>query len=155
MTERAFIIQRYCSENWPQLRGQRPFIAAGPKFHAYTTNKSKTLGAGEGWRFGAAFRSDIASVGDAPDQLSREIIGELLLREGIVQALWQISSIQCLPEEEQWQASIEQVAREIPAVAPLAEWVIEMLSGLTDAAYLRSYVSTDQLELKAVEIPSE
>lgn len=152
MSDRTFLIQRYCQENWKQVRGERPFIVTGPQFRAYTTTKALN---GYEWEFKQTFIDDIKAAGESHDQLSREIIAELLLREGIVQALWSVDSPNVLAEDDRWRASIEQVAREIPDAGPLPLWVIELLSGMPDPAHIRSYLSDDNLRLEPVPIPSE
>lgn len=152
MAERTFLIHRYSMSNWDHVSGLRPFIATGPKFKAYTTTQALTEFQ---WKFKKSFLDDISSLGPHADRLSREVVAELLLREGIVVALWSIDSAQCLPETERWDASIKQVANEIPPDDPLYLSVMELLSGLGEASHFRSYVSEDELTLEPVSVPDE
>lgn len=150
MAERTFLIQRYCPANWSFVKGERPFIATGPRFRDYTTTRTLTE---YEWKFRQSFIDDIGSIGSDPSELNREIVAELLLREGIVQALWSVDSPNVLPPERRWRASIEQLAREIPCHSPLNLWVIELLSGMSDPSHFNSYVSEDALRLEPVPIP--
>lgn len=147
-----FLIERFCRSNWPFIRGERPFLAAGPKFRAYTTTQALT---GYEWQFRQPFIDDLKTIGETGDRLSREVAAELLLREGIVQALWAVNGGRTLPEEGRWAASVAQLADEIPAAAPLHSWVIELLSGIAEPSHYRSYLSETGIELVALEPPGE
>ncbi len=127
-------------------------MATGPRFRDYTTTRTLTE---YEWKFRQSFIDDIGSIGDLASQLDREIMAEFLLREGIVQALWSVSSPDVLPPERRWRASIEQLAREIPAFSPLKLWVIELLSGMPDPSHYNSYVSDDGLKLEPVPVPPD
>lgn len=151
MAERTLILHRYCRDNWPQVRGLRPFIAQGPRFKEYTTTKAIEYE----WKFRPVLYDDIMSIGESADQLSREIVAELFLREGIVTALWSTGSPDIISTERRWRESIEQVAREIPNATPLAEWVIEFLSGLSTPNHFTNYLSDDGLALHPVTVPDE
>lgn len=152
MAERTFLIHRYSMSNWDQVSGLKPFIAAGPKFRAYTTTQTLT---GFQWEFRKSLLDDIGSLGPSADQFGREVIAELLLREGILIAMWSINSGVCRPEAERWKASIEQVAAEIPPLDPISESVRELLSGMSEPSHYRNYVSEDELTLEAVAVPDE
>src|ERR1700690_3128102 len=104
---RDFLIQRYCAENWPQVRGLAPFIATGPDFAGWTIPNS--LSCYREYRFRKPLREGLLAVRSGANDVAREAIAELLLREGIVSALWSIDSTDVLPESERWAASVRQV----------------------------------------------
>lgn len=149
MPSDRFLIQRYSGANWDAVKGLAPFVCTGPRFRAYTTTQALTE---YEWKFRQVFVDDISSVGENVD-FHREVVAELLLREGIVQALWSVSSEECLPEGDRWSLSIRQVAAEIPKDDPLAVAVVDFLSGLADPGHFRSYVAEDQLELVPCPVP--
>jgi len=155
---REFLIQRYCWDVHPQVRGLRPFIATGPNFMAWAVPGS--LERFREWRFRPHIYRTLSSVfppdEDKPPE-DRDAVAEVLLTDGVVQALWSVDSAECLPRDRWLRASIEQVAREIPYIKPgsargpydLAYWTIEFLSGLSAPAHFREYVSADGLTLEA------
>lgn len=147
-----FLIQKFSSSNWPAIRGEVPFVVTGPRFTAFT--KTQRL-EGYEWKFRASFFADLESIGKATDELSREIAAELLLREGIVDAVWADNGENAVPLVARWSASIAQVAAEIPSDQDLAIGVIELLSGLGDLAHVRSYLLDTGLDLVAVVPPAE
>lgn len=154
---RDFLIQRYCWDNHPRVRGLRPFIATGPRFMEWAAPGS--LAKFREWRFRPELRRTIERVfPTAEDKFpeDRRAIAEVLVVDGIVQALWSVDSRECLPRERWLEASIDEVSLEIPYVKPgasngpydLGYWVIETLSGLSAPAHFREYVSVDGLTLE-------
>lgn len=152
---RDFLIQRYCLDNHPRVRGLRPFIATGPGFKRWTAHDSIAR-FGE-WRFAPGLREAIEAVFPAatthPAPESRLVIAEFLLKEGIVQALWSVDSAECLPRDRWLGVSIDEVAAEIPYVVvdgtyDLALWTIEDLCSMPDPSHFREYVSADGLDLE-------
>lgn len=156
---RDFLIERYCRDNHPRVRGLRPFVATGPRFLDWALRDSiKRFGE---WRFRPNLRESIeavfpVSVEASPD--SRLVVAELLLAEGIVQALWSIDSFECLPIDRRHGVSIDEVASEIPYVVvdgvyDVGLWTIENLSSLPDPAHFREYLSVDELSLESFVLP--
>lgn len=141
MNEQRFLIHRYCTANWPQVRGEVPFLATGPNFFGWAI-KGSLAKYGE-HRFVPSFVADIQAVFQENTDLARMCVAELLLREGIVQALWVDHS----RSDEKWILSVQQLADEIPANWTIEEAVVEYLSGLSDASHFRQYVAEDQIEL--------
>lgn len=139
MAERTFLIQRYCSENWPQVQGDVPFLATGPLFldWAYGLERFNE------WKFvgdlGKQFQD---AFGDQDDP--RYYAAWALLETGIVQALW--ADHTDVPLEDRWLRSVEQLAVEIPK-GPLGTAVEDYLSGLAAPSHFRSYVGEDQIQL--------
>lgn len=98
-------------------------------------------------------------------EYQHEAAAEVLLREGIVMALWSVTPPDCLPTELRWDEALRQVRRELPfRHAPLpvsiadAFWeidqsVAEYLSGMPTAGMVREYVSEDGLALEAMRVP--
>ncbi len=149
MTERTFLIQRYATGNWPKIRGEEPFIVTGPNFFQWVLPKS--LDRYHQYRFVSKLKQEITEVlAEENEEMARECIASLLLREGIVQALW-ADHRESLAVDARWERSVQQVANEIPR-GPVGEGVIELLSGLGSADHYRSYVSEDQIPLVPVEI---
>ena len=139
--DREFIIQRYALGLWPQLRGERPFIASGPNFHRYVVPGS--LERDREHRFIPAFldavRDGFTSVSDL-----RPEFAEFLLAEGIVSALWFPSSE---APADRWERSILGLAREIPG-GDIPFWGIELLSGISSPEHYRNMLSLDGIELE-------
>ncbi len=148
MEKRDFMIQRYCSASWPAIKGYVPFVATGPKFRAYTTSQAINYE----WKFRSAFIDDLKSIPD--DDLAPEVISELLLREGIVQALWSSDVDTCLPLDERWSASVRYLS-EYFKIGQIVSSTLELLSGMSDPSFYKSYLGEDQLQLSPVEIPVE
>ena len=154
---RDFLIQRYCWDNQPRVRGLRPFIATGPRFSAWAVPGSLAK-FGE-WRFRPELRQSIESVFPASEDKCPEdrlAVAQLLLSEGIMQALWSVDSVECLPRDRWTIESAAEAAREIPYLRPgdprgpydLAFWTIETLSGLAAPEHFRGYVGDDGLTLE-------
>lgn len=157
MPERTFLVQRYCSEAWPQVRGYRPFVVAGPRFESWIVPGS--LG-----RLGRhlmvpgirrLLRSSFPSGGIHRRHYQHATAAEVLLRESVLSTLWSIDSRECLGKEFRWIESIAQVAREIPFTDKwdLATSIEELLSGIPTAGMAREYVSEDRLTLEVTAIP--
>lgn len=139
MAERTFLIQRYCTGNWPEVKGEKPFIATGPAFKSWGYGLERY---GE-WRFNAEFGPEFdVAFGDEADP--RFFAAWALLETGIVQALWAEHSE--VPADERWVTAVEHLATEIPK-GPIGQSVIDYLSGLSDPGHYRSYVAEDQIEL--------
>lgn len=168
MTERTFLIQRYCSDNWPQVRGLRPFIVTGPRFLDWIVPGS--LEKKGQYVLRPQVRQILADLfppgGLHQVHYQHQAAAEALLREGILSALWSIDSRECIPEPLRWSESIQQVVRELPFKT--AGWagaqelnqfwsidasVEELLSGMQSPAMARDYVSEDKLTLEPVPIP--
>lgn len=159
MVERTFLIQRYCSGNWPQIRGIRPFIVSGPSFAEWVIDGSLE-------RLGRhSLRGDIERTLNRafpPGGMHRRCYqhraaSEMLLSEGVLCALWSIDSRECLPVDMRWMESIEQVSRELPFRHPsgnsfweIADSVRELISGMPSPAMAREYVSDDKLTLEPI-----
>lgn len=139
MSERTFLIQRYCSANWPQIRGEVPFLATGPKFVDWAYGLERF---GE-WKFVSELGKQFEDV-FAEDKDPRYGAAWALLETGIVQALWVAHTK--ISVDDRWLRSVEQLSREIPK-GPIGQAVIEYLSGLSSPDYFRSYVSEDQIQL--------
>jgi hypothetical protein len=101
----------------------------------------------------SSIKRTFESLGLEPNELVRESLAEFLLREGIVSALWNTTSRTCAAQSDRWKKSITQVANEIHAEAPVAKWVIELLSGMSDPSHFHSYLSEDEQVLEAVTVP--
>jgi hypothetical protein len=147
-TERTFLIQRYSTSNWPQVKGDAPFFATGPTFmnYAYGLEKFRE------WRFVSALDVQFqGAYGEFAEDEARYYAAWALLDFGIVQALWADHSR--FPPEERWEPAVEQLAAEIPR-GPIGESVIEYLSGLGGAGHFRSYVAEDQIELVPMPCPT-
>lgn len=139
MSERTFLVQRYCTGNWPEVLGERPFIATGPWFKTWAYGLERY---GE-WRFvGELGQQFDDAYGNEADP--RFFAAWALLEMGLVQALWVGHSE--VPASERWITSVEHLASEMPK-GPLAASVIDYLSGLSDPGHYRSYVSEDRIEL--------
>ncbi len=149
MEKRDFLIQRYCSGNWPAVKGKIPFLVSGPRFKAYTTTRALTE---YEWKFQQAFLDEIKEVRD--DSVAALVVAELFLREGIVQALWSIDHPDCLPESERWSTSVERLASEF-SHGELYSSVMEFLSGISEPGYYRTYLSEDSMQLVPVSAPPE
>lgn len=139
MSERTFLIQRYCTGNWPLVRGEYPFLATGPSFQSWGYGLERY----HEWRFVSDLGGQFEAAFGATDE-PRYYAAWALLEVGIVEALW--SGHSPIPEGERWERSVEQLAREIPS-GPIGESVIEYLSGLSSPGHYRSYVAEDQIEL--------
>lgn len=167
MPERSFLIQRYCSDMWPFVRGLRPFIVSGPSFDSWVVPGSLE-------RMGQhVLRPAIKNmlVGLFPSggihrrHYQHEAAAEALLREGVVCALWSVDSRECLPVDDRWDESVRQVCREIPFRFPpsfsqgdgfweMDSAVAEYLSGMQTFAMVREYLSEDRLALEALPVPT-
>lgn len=141
MAERTFLIQRYCTGNWPFVNGEAPFLATGPLFPQYAYGLERY----NEWRFaGDLGRQFQDAYGSFEGDEAKYYAAWALLDTGIVQALWVAHSP--IPSEERWDLAVQQLAREIPS-GPVGESVIEYLSGLSAPGHFRSYVAEDQIEL--------
>lgn len=148
MSERTFLIQRYSGENWPQVRGDVPFLATGPSFSNYAYGLEKF---GE-WRFvsdlGGQFQE---TYGELAPEFAKYSAAWALLETGIVQALWVSHS--AVPDIRRWGAAVDQLTSELPD-GPIGESVVEYLSGLSGPGHFRSYVAEDQIELVQMPCPT-
>lgn len=148
--ERTFLIQRYAGGNWPQLKGEVPFLATGPSFFKWCF-KGSLEKYGE-HRFVENFARDFQEAfGDEGEWASRYMTAWALLETGVVQALWMEHSE--IPVENRWEASVTQLAHEIPGSSLLKDDLIEYLSGLSDASHFRTYVAEDHVALVPLLIP--
>jgi hypothetical protein len=158
MAERTFLIQRYCSDNWPQVRGLRPFIVTGPSFEAWVIPDSLERTGRHVLR--RELRELITGIfpgeGFQPGHHFRAAVAESLLRENVLSALWSIDSVECLSVESRWESSITQVSRELPISQgiSMAAAIDELLSGMPTPAMAREYLSEDGLGLEATSIPT-
>lgn len=148
---RDFLIQRYCRENHPMVRGLRPFVATGPSFASHAVPGS--LVDHREWRFRPALRTALSLAFPRAVPEDRWAVAEALLADGIVQALWSIDSAECLDRKLWRDASVETVALEIPAPRlqvpyDLVGWTLETLSGMSGPDHFHSYVSDDGLSLE-------
>ena len=90
-----------------------------------------------------------------------EVLAEVLLRDGMVDALWSVDSSSCLPEELRWQCSIATVGRHVigshkspmPKEFDMAHELQTGLGVLASPEHYRAYVSDDGLRLESVSIP--
>lgn len=129
------IIQRHSMGIWPQIRGLRPFLVRGPNHQA---------------RIGLSSTIKETTVGmERIDAL--QIIGELVLIEGIVSALWMTSSHECVSLERRWDSTIDQFVREVPDLVA-NPYLVESL-GL-ESQLKRGFTETTQLELEVEELLS-
>ena len=168
-TERTFLIQRYCSDNWAHVRGERPFIAAGPHFMDWIVPGS--LEKRRKYVLRPQIKQMLAGLfptgGIHRTFYQHQAASEALLREGILVALWSVDSRECLPLEFRWDESIRQVARELPFKTAgwandqiefkfwtISDAVEELLSGMQSLAMVRDYVSEDKLTLEPTQIPA-
>ncbi len=147
-----FLLQRYCSANWPQVKGRMPFLATGPNFFGWAI-KGSLERHGE-HRFVQSFKQELDEVyGEMGTEMSRYCAAWALLQTGIVQALWADHSD--VPEVERWGVAVDRLAAEIPNVWSVGEAVVEYLSGLSDPGHFRSYVSEDEIELVQMQVPQD
>lgn len=145
-TERTFLVQRYCSGNWPQVKGEIPFFATGPWFPAWGRGLERY---GE-WRFPAKLGLQFAEAyADKTDPLY--YAAWALLETGIVQALWVEHSQ--VDQADWWNVAVEALMAEIPKSMPLAEAIEEYLSGLASDSHFRAYVSEDRINLIVMPCP--
>ncbi len=151
MNER-FNLHRYASNNWPQVKGQSPFLATGPNFFGWAI-KGSLAKYGE-HRFVPLFKQELDEVyGEMGVDMSRYCAAWALLQTGIVQALWVDHSD--IPEEKRWGLAVDQLVNEIPNVWSVGEAVVEYLSGLSDPGHFRSYVTEDGIELVQMPVPED
>ncbi len=154
MTDRTFLIQRYCSGNWPKVKGQEPFIVTGRRFSQWMIKGSLDR-YGE-HRFVPRLKQEIDEVlAGVPEDLARECAASILLREEIVSAIWarhpdmhrcdRTCGESCAGGD--WEKALKQVASEIP-LGPIGEAVIELLSGMGGPEQVRSYLSEDEITLE-------
>ena len=146
MSERTFLIQRYSGENWPQVKGEVPFLATGPWFKSWSYGIEKF---GE-WRFVGELGQQFEDAYGTEDD-PRFYAAWALLECGFVQALWADHSP--IQDGDRWIESVLQLSREIPP-GPIGAAVIEYLSGLSDPNHFRSYVAEDQIGLVSIECPT-
>lgn len=163
MAERSFLIQRYSADNWPQVRGERPFLVTGVGFEQWIVPGSLS-------RHGKhVLRPQIKRMlfdllppgGIHRRHYQHEAAAETLLRERVVAALWSVDSPDCLPIELRWDESVRQLCRELPFMTPspprqfweMADAVEELLSGMPSPAMAREYLSEDRLTLESLEPP--
>lgn len=152
MTERTFLVERYCVGNWSRVRGEIPFLATGPNFFKWAFGGSVAK-FGE-HRFVGSFRADFEEAfGDLASVAARHAASWALLETGIVQALWPDHSR--VPIDRRWEASVDALAAEIPHGGTLGEDLIEYLSGLSGPSHFRSYVLEDRIELVPLDPPIE
>jgi hypothetical protein len=152
LSERKFIVQRYSEGNWPKVTGQEPFIVSGPRFSKWAIAKS--LEKHNEHRFIPRLKQEIDEVlGTLPEQAARECAASLLLREGIIQALW-AELDESVPEIARWELSVNQIAAEIPK-GPIGQSVIDLLAGVASPESYRSYVADDMISLVPVQIAQD
>jgi len=156
MAERDFIIQRYAYGNWPYVRGHAPFIARGANFDRWVIPGS--LEKHRQYHFRRELRMTLMelfpSEGAYRELYYQDAIGEFLLRDQIVTALWSVSSRECLPSSCWSDESIREVARQIhyaPGV-DIAESTIELLCAMNSAGHYESYLADDGMKLEAAVI---
>jgi hypothetical protein len=140
-TERTFLIQRYSTANWPEVKGEVPFLATGPRFFGWTTKSS--LDRHGYYVFPPSLRMELEELGEN-NEMNREVAAQALLEEGIVQALW----VKHTSESDRLGVSVRHLASEIPKAGQLGEAVVEFLCGLSDPGHFRSYVAEDRIELE-------
>lgn len=167
MAERTFLIQRYCADMHPQVRGQRPFLVTGPGFGQWVVPGSLERRGEHALRpqIRRMLIESFPSGGEHRRQYQHEAVAEVLLREGVVMALWSIDSPDCLPSELRWGESVAQLRRELPFITPgcigpdafweIVDSVSELLSGMPSPTMAREYVSEDRLALEAMDIPGD
>jgi hypothetical protein len=169
VAERTFLIQRYCSDMHPHVRGLRPFLVTGPSFTSWIVPGSIDSHGQHVLRPQVKRTLIEAFPPGGPHQraFQHEAAAEVLLREGVIQALWSVDSPECLPEDQRWSESLRQAVRELPLSAKgwpeanrtgdgfweIAEAVDELLSGMPSPAMAREYVAEDHLRLEPVEPP--
>lgn len=142
-----FIIQRYAQSNWPEILGQRPFVASGPSFKDWAIKGS--LEKHREWRFRPQLWEIIRDCFPQPSvhrtYYQRDAVAEFLLLEGIVQILWVEDHLR-RPETDE---CVSHVAAEIPhpAGALLVDGVRDFLCGISAPEHFRSYVADDGLVL--------
>jgi hypothetical protein len=149
MANERFLIQRYAGGNWPQVRGEIPFVSTGPNFYGWAIKGSLTKYSEH--KFVSSLKIDIEDgFGRLEEQLARECVAELLLSEGIIQALWAAHSE--VTKADRWQIALSEIASQIPT-GPLGEGVVELLSGLSAPEHFKSYVAEDAIDLEHMEVP--
>ena len=161
MSDRTFLIQRYASGNWPQIKGHVPFIASGPGFMAWVDPGSLDRRGCHALRPGIRnmLRSSFPAGSHHQHMYQAQAAAEVLLGEGVLSALWSIDSNECLPPELRWEVSVREVVGCISCLAPdlrhvpLHESIAECISGMASPAMHRAYLSEDGLGLEPVAIP--
>ncbi len=156
MTERTFLIQRYASANWPQVKGLRPFIVSGPMFDGWIVPDSLQKTGRHVVR--PSIRRTLERAfpeGTGPRlQYHHSAMAEVLLREHVLMALWSVDSVDCISLPGRWNESIEQVCREIPFCDDsLSRSVEDLLSGMPSPSMAREYLSEDGLTLEPCPVP--
>lgn len=155
MPERDFLIERYCSANWVHVLGQRPFIAAGPSFMTWIVPDSLDKLGRHIMR--PSIRNLLRDIFPVSTAAAREyqqhVIAEVLLREGVLVALWSRMGEQNVSRSIKWQESIDQLVREIPMGMPVHEAIEELLSGMQSPSMVREYLSEDGIALDSAHIP--
>lgn len=149
------ILLRYPQYLHPVLRGTVPLIVAGPSL---PTKFGPLRGL---WRlsrsFEAEFRHAIGVLNGEERPAARRIIAEMLLAERLVQALWVTATPSDpddpLPLEQRWDASIDQLASEVPTdlcgAHDHAADFLEFLDGLCAPSYYPSmFAQHDDIELQ-------
>lgn len=148
MSERTFLIQRYCSGNWPRVRGEAPFLVSGPSFSRWAI-KGSLAKYGE-YRFLPQLRdSFVSAFASTEDPLY--YTAWALLEEGIVQAVW--ASHSPVPDEMRPDVALRALIGEIPVTEDLGDGLIDYLSGIPGVETHRSYLSDDNIELVTMKFP--
>jgi len=149
---RDFIIQRYAVGMWPYVLGRRPFIVAGPNFKRWIVPKSiERTGSHHVKDVVLKSISKVCPSGTPSDEASTSV-AELMLRDGIVQAIWSTRQGCCADPAERWERALDETASNIKG-SDVAEAVREFLSGLGTAQMAASYVSEDGISLEAMALP--
>lgn len=159
---REFIIQRYAHANWPMLRGERPFVATGPRFKQWVIPGSlsrfgrwmvlpEVLGSIRAiFPVGRVHRDDLLDLADT------------LMLDGIVQALWSVDSPgYAATATDRYQIALREVVAETMGnmrgdFADPFDAATEMAWGLgtlPGPEVHRSYTSEDGLRLEAMQLP--
>lgn len=156
MAGRKFLIERYCSENWPQVLGRRPFIASGPRFLDWIDPASV---GGYEYRLRRSIKALLTREFPVTSSEHRRrylhsAACRLMLSEGVLCALWVANGPQSIPTELRWSESIVEMERTLAIdKGPVPYWTVpnaieELISGMPSPAMTRAYVAEDSLVLE-------
>lgn len=160
---REFLLQRYCADNWPQLRGERPWIVAGPRLMEWVVPGSLERSGSHILRheIRLLLHGMLPSGGIHRHLYQHRAAGEIMLRERVVDALWINTHVS--RDDSMWDMSISQVCRELPlwwstfpgqTPVPISTAVSDYLAGIPTAAMIRDYISEDDLDLEVLVPPT-
>lgn len=141
------IVQRYARYLQSVLSGSEPLIVTGPRFKGYACEDA---GHRPYWRMLSGFVKELREACRVAASGRRlyavQDVAELMLSEGIVQALWVVGTPGPTPflppMDERWRLSVEALAVQVPTdyhgPDDLAGDMLELLDGMIGPEYYRT-----------------